>query len=327
MPASMVRMSDDEERTLFGPPQPSEALPKKAKPPSRIKQRLIDRAVQIEAQDPESLLFQHTVFCQTGLPYRDPGQLRLWRRSQGATHLEVEAGRAFHPGKADFVDVGLPFGPKPRLILAYLNAEALKTGSPVIEVEDSLTAFVARIGLCREGRSIRTVKDQLSRLAASEIRLAIAYSEQQARQVNVHIVGEFDLWFPKDERQRVLWPTVVTLEPRYFASLTKHAVPLDERAVAALSHSAMGLDIYAWLAQRLHRVEPGKPAFIPWSALREQFGWHYRHMRKFKQVFRQTLDMVLTQYRAARIELDERGMTLRHSPPPVKGRTAIIRRA
>ena len=270
---------------------------------------------------------KHTVFCQTGLPYRDPGEIRLWRRSQGAVHLEVEAGRAFHPRKADFIDVGLPFGPKPRLILAYLNGEALKTGSPVIEVEESLTAFVQRIGLCQDGRSIRMVKDQLSRLAASEIRLALAYGDQQARQVNAHIVGEFDLWFPKDARQRVLWPTTVTLDPRYFESLQRHAVPLDERAVAALSHSAMGLDIYAWLAQRLHRVEPGKPAFIPWSALKEQFGHQYGRMDNFKRVFRQTLDMVLTQYRAARIELDGRGMTLRNSSPPIKGRMTLIRRA
>jgi hypothetical protein len=319
-------MSNEQQRDLFGPGRLPEHL-HRVKPVSRIKERLIESAVQIEAEDPDSITYQHTVFCQTGLPYRDPGEIRLWKRSQGAVHLEVEAGRAFHPKKAEFVDVGLPFGPKPRLILAYLNGEALRTGSPVIEVEESLTAFVKRIGLCQEGRSIRTVKDQLARLAASEIRLAIAYGDHQTRQVNAHIVGEFDLWFPKDERQRVLWPTTVQLDPRYFASLIKHAVPLDERAVASLSHSAMGLDIYAWLAQRLHRVESGKPAFVPWSGLKEQFGWHYQHMRKFKQVFRDTTDIVLTQYRAARIELDGRGMTLRHSPPPIKGRIAAIARA
>ena len=231
-------MTDDDQQNLFG------ELPALT-PPSRVQQRLIRSAVEIEADDPDAILFQHTVFCQTGLPYRNPGEaVRLWQRSQGAANLEVEAGRAFHPGERCFVDVGLPFGPKPRLILVYLNAEALRTGSPVVEVEDSLTAFVCRIGLSRDGRSIRTVKDQLSRLSAAEIRLAVTYGEAQTRQVNAHIVGEFDLWFPKDERQRVLWPTTVTLDPRYFQSLQRHAVPLDERAVAALSHSAMALDIY-----------------------------------------------------------------------------------
>ena len=124
----------------------------------------------------------------------------------------------------------------------------------------------------------------------------------------------------------MLWPQTVRLSEEYFGSLQRHAVPLDERAVAALAHSAMGLDLYAWLAQRLHRVEPGQPAFVPWAALKEQFGWHYGRLDNFKQVFRPTLDMVLTQYRGARLELDAGGLTLRHSAPPVSGRFAVAAR-
>jgi hypothetical protein len=88
----------------------------------------------------------------------------------------------------------------------------------------------------------------------------------------------------------------------------------------------MGLDVYAWLAQRLHRIDPLQPVLIGWPALHGQFGWHYTRLRKFREVFSQTVRLVLSQYRAARIELTERGMTLRNSPPPVKGRTAIISR-
>jgi hypothetical protein len=44
---------------------------------------------------------------------------------------------------------------------------------------------------------------------------------------------------------------VVRLSQEYFDSLTAHAVPLDERAISGLAHSAMGLDVYSWLAQRL----------------------------------------------------------------------------
>jgi hypothetical protein len=59
-----------------------------------VKRRLIESAVAIADDDPESLLFQHTVFCQVGLPYRDPG--REWDRKQGFVHLQVEAGKALH---------------------------------------------------------------------------------------------------------------------------------------------------------------------------------------------------------------------------------------
>jgi len=314
-------MADNMQDELFGD------LPA-LKPMSRIESRLVRSAVEIEADDPDTILYMHTVFCQTGLPYRDPGEaIREWEREQGAISLKINAGEVRDPSTRKWTKLGLPFGPKPRLILAYLNAEALRTGSPVVEVEDSLSAFVKRIGLVSQGRNMRLIKEQLSRLSAAQIRMALAHSEDHASQVNAHIVGGFDLWFMKDERQRVLWPSTVRLSLDYFESLQRHAVPLDERAIAALSHSAMALDIYAWLAQRLHRVNPARPAFIPWTALHEQFGWHYGRIRKFREVFRQTLDMVGSQYRGARMELDGRGMTLRHSPPPVKGRISFVRQA
>ena len=94
--------------------------------------------------------------------------------------------------------------------------------------------------------------------------------------------------------------------------------------MAALSHTAMGLDIYAGSRSACTASTRSSPQFIPWTALKEQFGWHYGRMDKFRQVFRKTLAMVLSQYRGARIELDDQGMTLCNSPPPVKGRLALI---
>jgi hypothetical protein len=95
-------------------------------------------------------------------------------------------------------------------------------------------------------------------------------------------------------------------------------VPLNEADLGALAHSAMALDLYAWLAQRLHRIDPHKPAFIPWTALKEQFGPDYGRMIDFKVFFRNALRAVLTRYQDARVELDNRGMTLRCSPISVR---------
>jgi len=148
--------------------------------------------------------------------------------------------------------------------------------------------------------------------------------EGRAITVNTQIVTAFDLWFPKDDRQRVLWPSSVRLGLDYFESLSRHAVPLHEHALAALAHNAMALDVYAWLAQRLHRVDVGKPQPVTWAALRDQFGWHYSTIRKFRQVFRSTLDQVQAQYPGARIELDQRGIMLRRSQPPVLCRRSQV---
>jgi hypothetical protein len=285
---------------------------------------LLDGAVATTT-DPDAILYAHTVMCQTGLPYRNPGaDVRMWERQNGHVHLRIKAGEAMHPELCRLVDLGLPFGPKPRLILAHLNAEALRQCSPEIEVDQSLTAFVKRLRLDPGGRTISTIKDQLARLAASHITLGIMRGGE-AVTINSQIVTAFNLWFPKDDRQRVLWPSTVRLSADYFDSLARHAVPLHDRALMALSGSAMGIDVYCWLAQRLHRIAPGKSVFIPWPVLQAQFGWHYDRLDNFKRIFRQTICLVHSQYRAAQIELDGRGITLRHSSPPVKGRTSVVK--
>ena len=141
------------------------------------------------------------------------------------------------------------------MILMHLSSEALKARSPVVEVEASLTAFVRRVqARPPTGPELTAFKEQLARLAAATIQLAVDYDENHTAQVDTKIVGGVDFWFKKNERQRVLWPATVKLSLDYFDSLQRHAVPLDERAIAALAHSAMALDIYCWLAQRLHRV-------------------------------------------------------------------------
>src|SRR3954454_2739288 len=103
---------------------PAVRAAKKANTMSRVHRRLIE---PIEADQDNEIAFQHSVFCQTSLPYRNPGDdVRLWQRRQGTTFLEIEAGRVYHPALQTTVPVGLPWGVKPRLILAHLNAEALR---------------------------------------------------------------------------------------------------------------------------------------------------------------------------------------------------------
>ena len=284
-------------------------------------QRLAKGSEATTHDDPETVLFHHTVMCQTGLPYRNPGdQVRQWERANGGARLKIMAGEAMHPESQEFVPIGLPYGPKPRLILAHLNGEALRQGSPEIEVDDSLTGFVKRLRLDAGGRTIGTIKDQLGRLSASTIRLGMV-REGHAITINTGIVTAFDLWFPKMESQRVLWPSTVKLSADYFSSLVKNAVPLHDEALAALSGSAMALDVYAWLAGRLHRIGREQRVFVPWAALKDQFGWHYDRMDNFKPVFRRTLKLVHSQYRGASIDMDgNKGLVLRHSPTPVKSR-------
>lgn len=313
------------------------------KGPTPIQKRLVEAAASsIEAPDSKATLYQHTVLCQTSLPYRDPGnEVREWARRNGNVCFEIAAGKAMHPDERRLVPLGLPFGPKSRLVLMYINQRAIQTQSSHIEVEDSLTAFVRRVlKLDPKGRNIRMVKDQLARLSASSITLGVVRDTPTgtgAKTDYLPIVENFDVWFPKDDRQRVLWPSTIDLGEKYFQSLLSYAVPLNEAHIAALSHSAMALDIYAWLAQRLCRVGIGPGAFISWKALHDQFGQGYNRVDHFRAAFRVALREVLTVYRDACVSDEERqkprlffqegkrtwreppakGLILHHSPPPV----------
>jgi hypothetical protein len=324
------------------------------KAPTPIESRILDAAAA--EQEEAYPLYQHTVLCQTCLPYRDPGdEVRVWDRIQGGAHLRIKAGEAMHPKLGRLVDVGLPFGPKSRVILMHINQLAILTQSPVINVGDSFTSFIRTIlDLAPNGQNLRIVKDQLARLSTAEIVLGQVREGKQALTEATRIVSQLEVWLTKDENQRILWPERINLSRDYFESLIEHAVPLDEKHIQALSHTCMGLDIYQWLAQRLHRIKPGQPQKLSWLALWGQFGQGYdliknpKNMGKFRMDFRKAMRQVLALYQQARVEDDEQkkprirkrggelvwrsdyseGLTLHHSQPPVlkrppKGTTTL----
>lgn len=309
-------------------------LAKQTKPPSPTQLRLIEAAAEIRSGSIEDISYQHTVLCQTGLPYRNT-DARRWERKNGRVTLNIEAGSAYHPDQDKFVDLPLPYGPKARLILIHLNSEAIRTRSPVIEVEDSMTAFVKVLQSGRDptGPEIRKFKGQLSSLSVATIRMAMTIEKtpegQRARQINTNIVRSLDVWFPKNPSQRVLWPTTVELSPEYFQTLVNHAVPLNQKAVAAMAHNAMALDIYAWLAQRLWRVPSNSEALVPWTNLHQQFGHGYTtRIRKFRQVFLQTLNKtVLPEYPQARVNSTPEGLVLKASAPPIPRQIGVRQRS
>jgi Plasmid encoded RepA protein len=292
---------------------------------SVIQQRLLELSTDIATNSADELAFQHSILAQTSLPAaRPPEDLLLWERRQGRATLLVEAGKVINPKTGRFEQLRLPYGPKARLLLMHLNSEAIRRQSPIIPVEDTMTAFFRRLmGRTQDGRQAKMLKGQLSALAAAQFRLGII-NPDTTLQVNTQIIGAFNLWFEKDENQRVLWPAILKLSLDYYESLIRFAVPLDERAIAALAHSAIALDIYCWLAQRLHRIPKGEYQVVPWLQLHEQFGQGYCRVRKFREFFLSMLPQIHTAYPDARFEVDGQGMTLFHSSPPIRKRLVVL---
>src|SRR4051794_36438877 len=141
---------------------------------TRKQERLIETSGAIRSGPPERIDFLHTIQCQCGIPYRNPGEsIREWDRKQGDAVLRIEAGAAIDPRTGEFVKLGLPFGEKQRLVLIHLASEAVRSGSAVVDVEDSMTAFAKSLGIEPNGQQLKALKDQLTRLAAATVRMGI----------------------------------------------------------------------------------------------------------------------------------------------------------
>src|SRR4051812_6517841 len=177
-----------------------------------IQQRLLDFGTDIATNPASDIAFQHSIMCQTSLPaVRPPNNVLVWERRQGRATLLIEAGKVMNPRTREFEQMRLPYGPKARLLLMHLNSEAVRRQSPIIPVEDSMTAFFRRLmGRTQDGRQAAMLKTQLSALAAAQFRIGIS-SEEGALQVDTKVVGAFNLWFEKDESQRILWPSELKL--------------------------------------------------------------------------------------------------------------------
>tara|TARA_R110002124_G_scaffold203618_2_gene370093 strand:+ start:101 stop:571 length:471 start_codon:yes stop_codon:yes gene_type:complete len=134
------------------------------------------------------------------------------------------------------------------------------------------------------------------------------------------VFSKFRVETPVSYQQECLFPSIVEFSTDFYCSLAEHAVPLRLEAVRALSHSSRSLDIYFWLASRLHRVS--KPMDIRYTTLRWQFGTPTQEMKSFKRSFRIALKSALMVYPEARVEVIHGGIRLHNSPSPVPRRRA-----
>lgn len=269
------------------------------------------------------------VLCQVGLP-RSPVQGRTFERISGGVSLQVEAGSVFD-GRA-FVPQPIPYGIRPRLALIHIATEAIRTNSRTVDVGGSVNAFLTELGLDNGGKAYRQMRAQMTALAACTLRLGRIETRTiggQDRDFAVTLDAkpfrQFEAWIDSHGDQPSLWPTAIELTPEFFTAITETAVPLKPAALAQLSHSALALDIYTWLAHRLWRVRRGGSR-ISWAALQEQFGTEYRDRKEFKRQFRLRLREALAAYPEAKVEDVDGGILLRASPPPIPRTKAVVRR-
>ena len=282
-----------------------------------VTSRLLEARLELQEKiwGKNELLYSHIVLTSVGLPYKDLGKVRSFQRTSGKTALLLEAG-SLPTGNGGFVEMGLPFGSRARMLLFYLTSAAVKTQNPIVEVEDTFTSFARSLGLSTGGRELKSLREQVLRMSCVSMSLAKSYGSH-TDVFQGKVFSKLRCEMPDSPSQLALWTSFVEFSPDFFTSLSKNAVPLRREAIHALSHSSRALDLYAWLAARLCRVNDSNPVRLKWTTLRWQFGNSSLDMRSFKTNFKKALKAVLFVYPEARVEPIYGGILLKRSPPPV----------
>ena len=167
----------------------------------RKQQKIVDAVCSQDQDEKQKITFSHSTMCQTSLPFKNMGEQRKWVSKNGLSVVQLEAGSVLHPEKDEFIELGLPYGTKPRLMLMHLNQQAILTGKAEIEVENTLGAFIKRIGIdsAPNGRVYGRVKDQLARLAASRLLIGNRNSNGSVTTEKRDIVKDLNVFFTKEE--------------------------------------------------------------------------------------------------------------------------------
>jgi hypothetical protein len=136
------------------------------------------------------------------------------------------------------------------------------------------------------------------------------------------IFSELKALLQPDEKQALLFPDEVRFSDSYYKSLLEHPLPVDATAIRALSTSARSLDLYLFLAYRLHHLS--QPKFISWKALQAQFSDNPNSSRQgFQRQMKTSLKDVLAVYPFAKVEVVRGGLRLHPSKPPVSKRRSF----
>ncbi|WP_050954400.1 replication protein RepA [Methylophaga frappieri] len=211
-------------------------------------------------------------------------------------------------------DIGLPYGSLPRLLIAFLTTEAVRTNSRDIELGKSLSDFLTKLKETPNGGpggGITRVKEQMRRLFST--RISCTYTNKNlVSGTNLDIVDSYDLWWhPTSPDQSSLFKSHVCLNEGFFKEVTQRPVPIDMRALMALKKSPLEVDIYCWLTYRMSYLE--RTIVISWQDLQIQIGSSYARMRDFKAKFIQHLNRVLAVYPSARVRAVKNGLELKPS--------------
>ena len=180
---------------LGGPVQALRETP----PPARRGFTRFDQVNQLvsasEAEPDRGFMARMMALCS--LPRSNPGNRLQYKRVNGPYTLAMTAG----------VNNKLPFGNFPRLILAWVSTEAVRTRSRVLILGPSLAKFMRELGIYSSGGgNVHTkLRNQMRRLFNAHVQL-VYEDELGEASVSSSVTSRTEFWWdPKQPDVPMLW--------------------------------------------------------------------------------------------------------------------------
>ena len=219
----------------------------------------VNQLVEASEADPDRG-FMARLMALCCLPRANPGNRHQYKRVNGPFKLIMVAG----------ADNKLPFGNLPRLLLAWVCTEAVRTQSRELVLGKSLSKFMRELGVYNSGGNPQTrLRNQMNRLFGCTVSLIYEDNLGFAR-VTSPVADKHEFWWnERKPNEPVLWDSKIRLGEDFFNEIIRHPVPLDMNTLKALKRCSLGLDLYLWLTYRTFTLK--RPVRITWRQLYCQF--------------------------------------------------------
>ena len=225
----------------------------------------VNQLVSASEADPDRGFMARTM-ALCSLPRSNPGNRKEYVRRNGPYKLGMTAG----------IDNKLPYGNLPRLILAWICTEAVRTQSREIVLGRSLSKFMRALGINSTSGGSRgeqtRLRNQMKRLFGCTVSL-IYQDEHGETAVNSVVARRTEFWWnERKPDEPSLWQSKIELGEDLFNEIIQHPVPLNMNTLTALKRSPLGLDLYLWVVYRTFPLRA--PLRLTWRLLYSQFGAH-----------------------------------------------------
>jgi len=275
---------------------------------SKHERALVEAAYQVMSEEADKLGFTYSGFALTSLPHK-PQAESVWRREGHNLTMLIQSGV-----DRSGTSIGVPYGSYARFILLFLQSQAIKTKSREIELGRSMRVWLGNMGLSIGGTTYRLVNEQARRISGCTLTFYADRDNKEVMRRGGFVDGAITLTDVIND-QPSFWQEKVLLNEEFYRALQNHPVPLSEAALRAIGPRSMVLDIYIWLAYRLHALKGDVD--VSWLSLFAQFGAGYGRLRDFRAGFIGGVELALAVYPEAQVTIGERGITLRPSRPAV----------